>query len=163
MKKVLFMIAMTVSMTQMSAQTEGGKYFEPKSEFNDKPFVFSNRGETEAILKLNAAYNKMDAKACLSLTTEKVKYTDFEGNKMVMTQQDWEGFFAQHQSVNWVIKSIVPIRIKDSDPSSGVIVMGTETRVSKDGKVWKKELTELFMFDLNMKINSLTQFAQGIK
>jgi hypothetical protein len=105
----------------------------------------------------------MDAKACLSLTTEKVKYTDFEGNKMVMTQQDWEGFFAQHQSVNWVIKSIVPIRIKDSDPSSGVIVMGTETRVSKDGKVWKKELTELFMFDLNMKINSLTQYAQEIK
>ena len=163
MKKALFMIVMTISMTQMSAQTEGGKYFEPKSEFNDKPFVFSNRGETEAILKLNAAYNKMDAATCMSLSTSKVNYTDFEGNKMVMTQKDWEAFFAQHQSLNWVINAIVPIRIKDSDPSSGVIVMATETRVSKDGTIWKKELTELFMFDLNMKINSIIQYAQSIK
>lgn len=65
MKKVFFMIAMTISMTQMSAQTEGGKYFDSKHEFNDKPFVFSNRGETEAILQLNAAYNKWMLKLAL--------------------------------------------------------------------------------------------------
>lgn len=32
MKKVLFMIAMTISMTQMNAQTEGGKYLDTSSK-----------------------------------------------------------------------------------------------------------------------------------
>ena len=157
------MIAMAVSMTQMSAQTEGGKYFSSKSEFNDKPFVFSNRGETEAILKLSAAYNKMDAATCASLSAEKINITDFEGNKVVMTLKEWEAYFAQYQSLNWVIKSIVPIRIKDTDPASGVFVVSTETRVSKDGTVWKKELNEIFMFNLDMKIDAIIQYYQGVK
>ncbi|WP_374505183.1 hypothetical protein [Flavobacterium sp.] len=163
MKKVLFIIAMAVSMTQMNAQTEGGKYLDPASKFKNRPFVFSNRGETEAIMKLNEAYNKIDFKTCMSFCADKVTFTDFEGNKEVLTGKDWEGFFAGFKSLDWKIIGIVPIRIKDTDPSSGVIVVATETRVGKDGTVWKKELTEMFMFDLNMKINSITQYAQAIK
>ena len=89
MKKVLFMIAMAVSMTQMSAQTEGGKYFEPKSEFNDKPFVFSNRGETEAILKLNAAYNKMDGKACTEFFADSINISNEKGESMRGSKNTW--------------------------------------------------------------------------
>ncbi len=163
MKKVLFMIAMTISMTQMNAQTEGGKYLDASSKYNNRPFVFSDRGETEAMLKLSAAYNKMDAVTCASLSADKVNITDFEGNKVVMTQKDWEAYFAQYQSLNWVIKAIVPIRIKDTDPASGVFVVSTETRVSKDGTVWKKELNEFFMFNLDMKIDTIIQYYQGVK
>lgn len=163
MKKVLFMIAMAVSMTQMSAQTEGGKYLDASSKFNNRPFVFSNRGETEAMLKLNAAYNKMDVATCASLSADKVNITDFDGNKVVMTQKDWEAYFAQYKSLNWDIKAIVPIRIKDTDPASGVFVVATETRVSKDGTVWKKELNEFFMFNLDMKIDTIIQYYQGVK
>jgi hypothetical protein len=163
MKKVFFMIAMTVSMTQMSAQTEGGKYIDASSKYNNRPFVFSNRGETEAILKLNAAYNNLDVKTCMSLSADKIKITDFDGNKVVMTPKDWEAYFAQYQSLNWEIHAIVPIRIKDTDPSSGVFVVATETRVSKDGTVWKKELNEFFMFNLEMKIDAISQYYQGVK
>ena len=163
MKKVFFMIAMSISMTQMNAQTEGGKYFDANSKYNNRPFVFSNRGETEAILKLNAAYNKMDVATCMSLAADKVKLTDFEGNNVVMTQKDWENYFAQYQSLKWEIKSIVPIRIKDTDPTSCVFVVATETRVSKDGTVWKKELNEFFMFNLDMKIDAISQYYQGVK
>ncbi|MEY4433297.1 MAG: hypothetical protein RLZZ44_1431 [Bacteroidota bacterium] len=163
MKKVFFIIAMAISMTQMNAQTEGGKYLDPKSKFNGKPFVFSNRGETEAILKLNAAYNNLDVKTCMSLSAEKIKLTDFEGNNVVLTAKDWEAYFSQYKSLNWEIKAIVPIRIKDTDPSSGVFVVATETRVGKDGKVWKKELNEFFMFNLDMKIDTIIQYYQDVK
>lgn len=163
MKKVIFMFALATSMTQMNAQTEGGKYLDPKSEFKGKPFVFSNRGETEAIIKLVEAYNRMDVKTCASLSAEKVNLTDFDGNKIVMTQKDWEGYFAQYKSLNWEIKAIVPVRIKDTDPSSGVFVVATETRVSKDGTVWKKELNEFFMFNLDMKIDAIIQYYQNVK
>jgi hypothetical protein len=163
MKKLFFMIAMAVSMTQMNAQTEGGKYIDASSKYNNRPFVFSNRGETEAMLQLSAAYNKMDVATCISLTAEKVKLTDFDGNKVVMTRKDWEAYFAQYQSLNWEIQAIVPIRIKDTDPSSGVFVVATETRVSKDGTIWKKELNEFFMFNLDMKIDAISQYYQGVK
>lgn len=163
MKKVLFIIAFAMSITQMNAQDQGGKYLDKTSEFNGKPFVFSNRGETEAILKLNAAYNKLDFKTCASFCVEKVNLTDFDGNKVVTTPKDWEDYFAGFTSVNWEIKTIVPIRIKDTDPSSGVFVVSIETRVSKDGTVWKKELNEFFMFNLDMKIDRIIQYSQGIK
>jgi hypothetical protein len=163
MKKVLFIIAFAMSITQMNAQDQGGKYLDEKSEFNGKPFVFSNRGETEAILKLNAAYNKLDFKTCASLCVEKVNLTDFDGNKSITTPKDWEDYFSSFKSLDWKINGIIPIRIKDSNPSSGVFVVATETRVSQDGTVWKKELTEMFMFDLNMKISSIKQYSQEIK
>lgn len=163
MKKVLFIIALAMSMTQMSAQDHGGKYLEKKSEFLGKPFVFSNRGETEAIEKLVAAYNKIDVKTCISLCAEKVNVTDFEGNKIVMTSKEWEGYFAGYKSLNWEVSAIVPIRIKDSDPTSGVIVFSSETRISTDGIIWKKQLMEFFTFNLDMKIDGIYQYYQDVK
>ena len=163
MKKVLFIIALAISMTQMNAQDHGGKFLEKKSEFLGKPFVFSNRGETEAIEKLVAAYNKIDVKTCISLCAEKVNLTDFNGNKVVLTTKDWEDYFANYKSLNWEVSAIVPIRIKDSDPTSGVIVFATETRISNDGNVWKKQLLEFFSFNLDMKIDGIAQYYQDVK
>jgi hypothetical protein len=110
-----------------------------------------------------AAYNNLDAKAITALTAEKVKVTDFEGNKLVMTSKEWEAYFSGFKSLNWEVSAILPVRIKDTDPSSGVVVFSTETRVSKDGKVWKKELVEFFSFNLDMKIDGITQYYQDTK
>jgi hypothetical protein len=163
MKKVLFIIALAMSMTQMNAQDHGGKWLEKKSEFLGKPFVFSNRGETEAIEKLVAAYNNIDARACAALCAEKVTITNFEGNKVIMTSKEWEGYFASYKSLNWQVSAIVPIRIKDSDPTSGVIVFATETRINTDGMIWKKQLVEFFSFNLEMKIDGISQYYQDVK
>lgn len=163
MKKTLFFIAVAMTMFQMNAQDQGGKYLEKTSKYVGKPFVFSNRGETEAIEKMVAAYNNLDVKTILTLTADKVKITDFDGNKIEMTSKDWEAYFDSYKSLNWEVTAILPIRIKDTDPSSGVIVFSKETRVGKDGKVWKKELAELFYFNLDMKINSIVQYYQDLK
>lgn len=152
-----------MTMFQMNAQDQGGKYLEKTSKYVGKPFVFSNRGETEAIEKMVAAYNNLDVKTILTLTADKVKITDFDGNKIEMTSKDWEAYFDSYKSLNWEVTAILPIRIKDTDPSSGVIVFSKETRVGKDGKVWKKELAELFYFNLDMKINSIVQYYQDVK
>ena len=163
MKKTLFVVAFAISMFQMNAQDQGGKYLEKTSEFVGKPFVFSNRGETEAIEKMAAAYNRIDVKTCASLTADKVNLTDFDGNKIVMTSKEWEGYFANYKSLNWEVSAIVPIRIKDTDPSSGVIVFSTETRISTDGMIWKKQLVEFFSFNLDMKIDGISQYYQDVK
>ena len=163
MKKTLFFIAVAMTMFQMNAQDQGGKYLEKTSKYAGKPFVFSNRGETEAIEKMVAAYNNLDVKTILTLTADKVKITDFDGNKIEMTSKDWEAYIDSYKSLNWEVTAILPIRIKDTDPSSGVIVFSKETRVGKDGKVWKKELAELFYFNLDMKINSIVQYYQDVK
>lgn len=163
MKKTLFIVAFAMSIFQMNAQDQGGKYLEKTSEFLGKPFVFSNRGETEAIEKMAAAYNKIDVKTCASLTADKVNLTDFDGNKIVMTTKDWEAYFASFKSLNWEISAILPVRIKDTDPTSGVIVFSKETRVGKDDTIWKKQLVEFFTFNLDMKIDGITQYYQDIK
>ena len=163
MKKTLFFIAVAMTMFQMNAQDQGGKYLEKTSKYVGKPFVFSNRGETEAIEKMVAAYNNLDVKTILTLTADKVKITDFDGNKIEMTSKDWEAYIDSYKSLNWEVTAILPIRIKDTDPSSGVIVFSKETRVGKDGSIWKKELVELFYFNLDMKINSIVQYYQDVK
>ena len=38
------------------------------------------------------------------------------------------------------------LKIKDTDPASGVTVYSNEKRVSMDGTVWEKDLVELFYF-----------------
>jgi len=156
-------MVLALSFAQMNAQDHGGKYLEKGSKNDGKTFVFSNRGETEAIEKLAAVYNKMDVKAAASFFADKVNITDFEGNKIVMTSKDWDAYFAGYKSLNWEISAIVPLRIKDTDPSSGVIVFSMETRISTDGTVWKKQLVEFFYFNLNMKIDGVSQFYQDVK
>jgi hypothetical protein len=163
MKKTLFFIAVAMTMFQMNAQDQGGKYLEKTSKYLGKPFVFSNRGETEAIEKMAAAYNNLDVKTILTLTADKLKITDFDGNKFEMTGKEWEAYFDGYKSLNWELTSILPIRLKDTDPSSGVIVFAKETRVSKDGKVWKKEIVEFYTFNLDMKINAISQYFQDVK
>jgi hypothetical protein len=143
-------------------QTSGGRFYS-KGETNGRAFQFSNRGEVEAIEKFNKAYNALDVETVLSFFADKVKITDFDGNKMVIEKKDLRQMMNDFKSVEWKISGIVPIKIAYTDPVSGVIVTSTEKRVAKDGSVWNKSLVEMFQFDLNGKISGLDQFSQGIK
>lgn len=139
-----------------------GKFLVKDSEFYNKPFVFSNRGETEKMIEFITAYNAMDIAKCTSYIADKCEVTGFDGVKTSLTKEDWKNYFANYKSINWNVLSIVPLRIKDSDPESGVLVNSIETRIGKDGIVWEKELIELFVFDLDLKISKINQFSQDI-
>jgi hypothetical protein len=143
-------------------KTEGGKFYS-KGETNGRPFQFSNRGEVEAIEKLNKAYNAMDITATLDFFADKVTITDFDGNKIVLAKNDLRAMVDGYTSLDWKINGILPIKIAYTDPVSGVFVTSTEKRVAKDGSVWNKSLVEIFQFDLNGKISAIDQYSQGRK
>lgn len=146
-------------------KTEGGKFItaDPKNEVNGRAFQFSNRGEVEAMEKFNKAYNAMDVATVLTFFAEKVKITDFDGNKLELTKKDLSQMMDGYTSLDWKINGILPIKIAYTDPVSGVFVTSTEKRVSKDGSVWNRSLVEIFQFDLNGKISGIDQFSQGRK
>ena len=83
--------------------------------------------------------------------------------KVVFTPNMWEGYFKDYRSVNWKLYSIVPLKIYDTDPASGVVVTSREKRVMRNGKVWERELVEWFYFNLDGKIDNMTQFSRKIK
>lgn len=146
-------------------QTSGGKFItaDPKNEVNGRAFQFSNRGEVEAMEKFNKAYNAMDITTVLTFFAEKVKITDFDGNKLELTKKDLSQMMDGYTSLDWKINGILPIKIAYTDPVSGVFVTSTEKRVAKDGSVWNKSLVEIFQFDLNGKISAIDQYSQGRK
>ncbi|MHA8095000.1 hypothetical protein ACMH5Q_08895 [Aquirufa lenticrescens] len=146
-------------------QTSGGKFItaDPKNEVNGRAFQFSNRGEIEAMEKFNKAYNAMDITTVLTFFAEKVKITDFDGNKLELTKKDLSQMMDGYTSLDWKINGILPIKIAYTDPVSGVFVTSTEKRVSKDGSVWNRSLVEIFQFDLNGKISGIDQYSQGRK
>ena len=155
----------SIPKTNEYGQTSGGKYIteDPKNEVNGRAFQFSNRGEIEAMEKFNKAYNAMDVATVLTFFAEKVKITDFDGNKLELTKKDLSQMMEGYTSLDWKFTSIIPVKIAYTDPVSGVFVTSTEKRVSKDGSVWNKSLVEIFQFDLNGKISGIDQYSQGRK
>ena len=154
-----------IPSTNEFGKTTGGKYIteDPKNEVNGRAFQFSNRGEIEAMEKFNKAYNAMDVATVLTFFAEKVKITDFDGNKSELTKKDLSQMMDSYTSLDWKFTSIIPVKIAYTDPVSGVFVTSTEKRVSKDGSVWNKSLVEIFQFDLNGKISGIDQYSQGRK
>lgn len=139
----------------------GGKFFGKKEgENTGRPFVFSNRNETKSIEELAAAYNRMDVEAMQEIFGDEFTSNDYEGKKMTMKNDEMKNFFAPFASVNWTLYSIIPIKIANTDASSGVIVYSHEKRTFKNGKIWEKDLMEIFYFDLEGKITAMEQFAK---
>jgi len=141
----------------------GGKFFgKNKSDYSGRKLVFSNRGEVKAIEDFVAAYNKMDAEACKLLFADSFTMEQSNGKKVSMTKADLEGYFDQMESVTWKLYSIVPLKIENTDPASGVIVSSRETQLLKNGEVWDKELVENFYFDVDGKVNYIVQYARDV-
>jgi hypothetical protein len=143
-------------------KTSGGKIIS-NDENNGRAFQFSNRGEIEVIEKVNKAYNAMDLPTVASFFADKIKITDFDGNKIVLDNKDLHLLMDPYTSLDWKIWGILPFKIANTDPVSGILVTATEKRVLKDGSVWNKSLAEFFQFDLNGKISGVTQYSHGIK
>ena len=142
----------------------GGKFYgKSDNQWTGRSLVFSNRGEVEAIEKLVESYNKMDVEGCKTAFAEKVNVQYEDGRKVVFTPNMWEGYFKDYRSVNWKLYSIVPLKIYDTDPASGVVVTSREKRVMRNGKVCERELVEWFYFNLDGKIDRMTQFSRKIK
>ena len=81
---------------------------------------------------------------------------------MYLTKAMLPAVFGEYTSLDWRPLSMIPIKLTDTDPASGVLVNATEKRVLKNGTVWEKELLENFYFDLNGKISEITQFSRGL-
>lgn len=143
--------------------TSGGKFYGKKeNEYTGKKLVFSNRGEVEAIESLIENYNKMDGKACQDFFAENAVFDSYDGQRVEMNNGFFESYFKQYESISWKAYGIVPLKIENTDPASGVIVTSIEKRVGKDGTVWEKELVENFYFNLEGKIEYVEQWAKDV-
>ena len=139
----------------------GGKFLgREKNENSGKPFVFSNRGETLILEKLVEDYNKMNIEGFKSAFADEFTLSTYDGKTMNLKNGDLGNLFKPYRSVNWSPISIVPIKIRNTDAASGVIVYSTEKRIFKNGRAWKKDLMEIFYFNLEGKISSMVQFAR---
>ena len=143
---------------------EGGKFFgRGESEYSGRPLVFSNRGEVEILEKFFADYNNMDGEAVAGYFADEWTFKAATGGTSQRTSEGMKSVFDNLDSVTWTPFSMVPLKIKDTDPGSGVTVYSTEKRVNKDGTVWEKDLVELFFFDLDGKIDGVEQYTRDLE
>ena len=154
----------TIPSTNEFGKTSGGKMItaNPADENNGRSFQFSNRGEIAAIEKWVKAYNAMDAAGVYEVVADEIKTVDFEGKKAVLKKSDWPTYFAMFKSLEWKPDMILPFKITNTDPVSGILVSSTEKRVLKDGTVWEKKMIEFFTFNLEGKISNAEQFARPL-
>lgn len=138
---------------------EGGKFLglNPENEYSGRPFVFSNRGEVETMEKFLEAANNLDVEGF----SEYVKYP-FSYNGMDLTKEDFIQEFSTRESQSWKPWAMIPIKIKDTDPSSGLIVHSRAQIVRKDGSVTDFEASETYFFDFDGKITGVNQFTRAI-
>ncbi len=145
---------------------QGGKIY-TNNEYDGRPLVFSNRGEVDIMEEVVEAYNNKDVDGFLKHFADEWTATDHEGNTETRTQADarerMQQWFDQSETIEWKPWSIYALKIKDTDPGSGITVRSTEKRVGKDGSVWEKRLVEWFYFDPSGKITRFSQFAQDIQ
>ena len=78
-------------------------------------------------------------------------------------KKDLHAMVDGYTSLDWKIWGILPFKIANTDPVSGILVTSTEKRIAKDGSVWEKALVELFQFDLNGKISAIDQYSRPKK
>ena len=125
-------------------------------------FTFSNRGEVETIEKMAVAMNKMDGIAFSKFFADSVDYIHSNGSRDKVTKKYWEDFFDKTASINWKINGIIPYKISDTDPESGVLVNATMKQVLKDGTILNKAQMVTFTYDLNGKISAVNNFIKDL-
>ena len=152
----------SIPVTSEYGKTYGGKLISYKegSENNGKSVQFTNRGEIETIEKFAKAYNAMDIKGVEAIMADEMIIEGFDGSKIKFTKDMLPAMFAEFKSLDWKPGFILPFKVKDTDPASGIIVFSNEKRVLKDGSIWEKNLVELFGFNLAGKLDSVKQFSR---
>lgn len=139
----------------------GGKYFgRGESEYKGRALVFSNRGEVETLENLFKHYNNMDGDSIQSAFTDTVRFLSSDGSENQLVSENWEKLFDNTDSVLWTPISMVPLKIENSNPTSGALVLSNEVRYYKDGSVFNKDLVELFYFNMDRKISGINQWSR---
>ena len=138
---------------------EGGKFIglNPENEYSGRAFVFSNRGEVETMEKFLELANNMDMEAAFELLTDPFQY-----NGSDVSHDDFREIMANRESQDWKPWAMIPIKIKDTDPESGLIVHSRAKIVNKDGTVNEFDAAETYFFNLEGKISGVNQFTRAI-
>ena len=138
---------------------EGGKFIglNPENEYSGRAFVFSNRGEVETMEKFLESANNMDTEAAFEFLTDPFQY-----NGTDVSHDDFREIMANRESQDWKPWAMIPIKIKDTDPESGLIVHSRAKIVNKDGTVYEFDAAETYFFNLEGKISGVNQFTRAI-
>ncbi|MSP84377.1 MAG: nuclear transport factor 2 family protein [Flavobacteriaceae bacterium] len=138
---------------------DGGKIYLKDSTAT---FTFSNRGEVETIEKMAVAFNKLDGEAYSSFFADSIKYYHSNGTVEKFSKKGWVGHLNKMKSANWKINGILPFKISDTDPVSGIIVRANMNWVMKDGSSVNRDQFLQYSYDLNGKITSVNSFGKDI-
>ena len=155
-----FLQFQNVPKTNEFGLSEGGKFFMKDSTAT---FTFSNRGEVETIEKMAAAFNKMDGEAYSKFFADSLKYYHSNGKFEKISNKSWIKYFDNTKSVNLKIKGILPFKISDTDPVSGIMVSATVKWVMKDGTIGNRDQSLQYSYDLDGKITSVNSFGKDVK
>ena len=138
---------------------EGGKFIglNPENEYSGRAFVFSNRGEVETMEKFLESANNMDTEAAFEFLTDPFQY-----NGSDVSHDDFREIMANRESQDWKPWAMIPIKIKDTDPESGLIVHSRAKIVNKDGTEYEFDAAETYFFNLEGKISGVNQFTRAI-
>ena len=155
-----FLQFQNVPKTNEFGLSEGGKFFMKDSTAT---FTFSNRGEVETIEKMAAAFNKMDGEAYSKFFADSLKYYHSNGKFEKISNKSWIKYFDNTKSVNLKINGILPFKISDTDPVSGIMVSATVKWVMKDGTIGNRDQSLQYSYDLDGKITSVNSFGKDVK
>ena len=124
--------------------------------------TLSNRGEVETIENLVKDWNKMDGKAIGKYFDDTVNITTNEGRKLKIANSQWANIFDDIQSIEWKLGMIIPGKITNTDPESGIIVLSSFKEKKKDGTAKHVSSYHWFMYGVNKKINGVTWMESPI-
>ncbi|MEI7588372.1 MAG: nuclear transport factor 2 family protein [Chitinophagia bacterium] len=124
---------------------------------------FTNRGEIATIEKLQAALNKLDINAIAALCTDSITWNHSNGvTERALAKDFFAKAFSGVQSYNWKVNMIIPYKLTDTDPESGILVNATSKQVAKDGTVTSKRQMIGFTYNLDGKISAANNFTKDI-
>lgn len=155
-----FLQFQNVPKTNEFGLTDGGKIYLKDSTAT---FTFSNRGEVETIEKMAEAFNKMDGEAYSKFFADSLKYYHSNGKFEKISNKSWIKYFDNTKSVNWKIKGILPFKISDTDPVSGIMVSANIKWEMKDGTIGNRDQSLQYSYDLDGKITSVNSFGKDVK
>ena len=155
-----FLQFQNVPKTNEFGLSEGGKFFMKDSTAT---FTFSNRGEVETIEKMAAAFNKMDGEAYSKFFADSLKYYHSNGKFEKISNKIWIKYFDNTKSVNLKINGILPFKISDTDPVSGIMVSANIKWEMKDGTIGNRDQSLQYSYNLDGKITSVNSFGKDVK
>jgi len=124
--------------------------------------TLTNRGEVETIESLVKDWNKMDGNALAKYFDDTVSITNNEGRKSKMINSQWANIFDNFESVEWKLGMIIPGKITNTDPESGIVVLSNFKEKRKDGTKKYVSAYHWFGYGVNKKITSVSWMESPI-